>query len=78
MKLYTAPTSPFGRKAVIVAREHGIDFEEENCNPFDSDKLSEINPLRLIPVLQLDDGSVLCDSIVICEYFDSIGKGPAL
>lgn len=78
MKLYTAPTSPFGRKAVIVAREHGIDFEEENCNPFDSDKLSEINPLRLIPVLQLDDGSVLCDSIVICEYFDSIGKGPTL
>ena len=78
MKLYTAPTSPFGRKAAIVAREHSIDVEEENCNPFDSDKLSEINPLRLIPVLELDDGSVICDSFVICEFFDSIGNGPTL
>ena len=78
MKLYTAPTSPFGRKSVIVAREHSINIEEVNCNPFNSDKLSDINPLRLVPVLQLDDGSVLCDSFVICEYFDSIGKGPTL
>lgn len=78
MKLYTAPTSPFGRKATIVALEYNIDVEQEDCNPFDSDKLSGINPLRLIPVLQLDDGSIICDSFVICEFFDSIRKGPTL
>jgi len=27
MKLYTGSTTPFGRKAAIVAREHGIAVE---------------------------------------------------
>ena len=54
MKLYTAPTSPFGRKASIVALEHGIKLKEESTNPFDSDQLARLNPMRLIPVLVLD------------------------
>jgi len=78
MKLYTAPTSPFGRKASIVAREHGIDLDEEFCNPFESDELAGLNPLKLIPVLMLDDGAVLLESPLICEYLDSIGTGPTL
>jgi glutathione S-transferase len=78
MKLFTAPTSPFGRKASIVAREHGIAVQEESCNPFESDELARLNPLKLIPVLVLDDGAVLLESHLICEYFDSIGAGPTL
>ena len=78
MKLYTGPTTPFGRKAGIVAREHGIAIEEEVCNPFESGDLAGLNPLKLIPVLVLDDGAVLHDSHLICEYLDSIGAGPTL
>ncbi|MDA0230901.1 MAG: glutathione S-transferase N-terminal domain-containing protein [Proteobacteria bacterium] len=78
MKLYNAPTSPFGRKAAIVAREHGIKLDEETTNPFESDQLARINPLKLIPVLVLDDGAVLLESHLICEYLDSIGTGPTL
>jgi glutathione S-transferase len=78
MKLYTAPTSPFGRKASIVAREHGIDLQEETTNPFESEELAVLNPLRFIPVLVLDDGAALYDSQLICEYLDSIGTGPTL
>ena len=78
MKLYTAPTSPFGRKASIVAREHGIELDEEFCNPFESEKLARLNPLKLIPVLVLDDGAVVLESQLICEYLDSIGTGPTL
>ena len=78
MKLYTAPTSPFGRKASIVAREHGIELDEETTNPFESDQLAQLNPLKLIPVLVLDDGAVLLESPLICEYLDSIGTGPTL
>ena len=44
MKLYTAPTSPFGRKASIVAREQGIELDEEFCNPFESEELARLNP----------------------------------
>ena len=78
MKLYTAPTSPFGRKALIVAREHGIELNEETTNPFESNQLARLNPLKLIPVLMLDDGTVLLESSLICEYLDSIGTGPTL
>ena len=33
------------------------------------------NPLNKIPILALDDGSVLHDSRVICEYLDALGSG---
>mgnify|MGYP002855245272 CR=1 FL=1 len=78
MKLYTAPSSPFGRKASIVAREHSINLDEATTNPFESEELARLNPMRLIPVLVLDDGAVLLESQLICEYLDSIGTGPTL
>ena len=78
MKLYSSPATPFGRKAAIVAREHGIALDIENVNPFTSEELERLNPVKLIPVLVLDDGTVLYDSHVICSYLDEIGGGPTL
>ena len=78
MKLYSSPATPFGRKAAIVAREHGIALDVENVNPFTSEELERLNPIKLIPVLVLDDGTVLYDSHVICFHLDGIGSGPTL
>ena len=78
MKLYSSPATPFGRKAAIVAREHGIALDIVNVNPFDSEELERLNPIRLIPVLVLDDGTVLYDSHVICQHLDETGSGPTL
>lgn len=36
------------------------------------------NPLNKLPTLLLDDGEVLYDSRVICEYFDTTGSGAPL
>jgi len=36
------------------------------------------NPLSKIPTLILDDGTPLYDSLVICEYLDSLHKGRKL
>jgi glutathione S-transferase len=36
------------------------------------------NPLNRIPTLVLEDGGLLFDSRVICEYFDSLNTGPRL
>ena len=33
MKLYSSPATPFGRKAAIVAREHGIALDIVTVNP---------------------------------------------
>ena len=35
-------------------------------------KIAEANPLNKIPTLETDDGQILYDSIVICEYLDSL------
>jgi len=75
MKLYTNPASPFGRKCRVIARELGIKLEEINISPFQDPNMRKINPLGKIPALQLDDGSVLFDSPVICEYLNHTGGG---
>jgi glutathione S-transferase len=75
LKLYTNPASPFARKCLVIARELGLKLEEVHLSPFDNPDLRRINPLGKIPALVLDDGSVLIDSPVICEYLNHIGGG---
>ena len=75
MKLYTNPASPFARKARVIAHELGIKLEEIIVSPFHDDNFRRITPLGKIPALVLDDGSVLIDSPVICEYLNHLGGG---
>jgi len=83
MKLHWSPRSPFVRKVMIVAHERGL-IDRIACvrtvaamtKPHA--ELMKDNPLSKIPTLILDDGTVLYDSPVICEYFDSLGSGPKL
>ena len=77
MKLHWSPRSPFVRKVMIVAHERGI-VGRITCvrtvaamtQPHA--ELMQDNPLSKIPTLVLDDGTVLYDSPVICEYLDSL------
>ena len=75
MKLYTNPASPFARKARVIAHELGLKLEEVITNPWDNADFRRVNPLGKIPALVLDDGSVLFDSPVICEYLNMLGGG---
>ena len=77
MKLYMSPASPFARKARIIIRELDLTrlVEEVPTNPAASDELRRTNPLGKIPAMVLDDGSMLIDSKVICEYLNELGGG---
>jgi glutathione S-transferase len=75
MKLYTNPASPFARKARVIAHELGLKLEEIRTSPMQDPEFRKVNPLGMIPALQLDDGSVLIDSPVICEYLNHAGGG---
>ena len=76
MKLYSHPVSPFARKARIIAHELGIKLEIIHIESARKDpNLRQVNPLKQIPVLLLDDGSSLFDSPVICEYLNHTGGG---
>jgi glutathione S-transferase len=74
MKLYGTPISPFTRKAMVVAKELDLKLTVLP-RPEDAAEFRRINPLGKIPALVLDDGSVLFDSPVICEYLNHIGGG---
>jgi glutathione S-transferase len=74
MKLYGSPISPFTRKAMVIARELDLKLTVEPRSA-DQEEFRRINPLGKIPALVLDDGSVLIDSRVICEYLNNFGGG---
>lgn len=81
MKLYYTPTSPFARKVRILAIEVGLDRRIEliKASPWSDDHpLQRRNPLGKVPALVTDEGEVLYDSPVICEYLDSLTPGPKL
>ncbi len=80
MRLWHNPASPFARKVRIVARETGQLAQIEEIaimvSPVSPNiDLAAQNPLVKIPALQTDDGKVLFDSTVICEYLDSLHGG---
>lgn len=76
MKLYFSATSPYVRKCLVVAHELGvaerITLLPSNAHPVQRDAtLVAQNPLGKVPTLVTDDGQVLYDSRVICEYLDA-------
>jgi glutathione S-transferase len=83
MKLHWSPRSPFVRKVMIVAHERGV-LDRISCVRTIAEtakphaELMKDNPLSKIPTLVLDDGTVLYDSAVICEYLDALDGAPML
>ena len=71
MRLLYSKPSPYSSKVRMSAHLCGIELD---CVPTDTgaegDDLLRTNPIGKIPALELDDGSTLYDSRVICEYFD--------
>lgn len=83
MKLHWSPRSPFVRKVMIAVHERGL-ADRVTCvrtvaaTAKPHAELMKDNPLSKIPTLVLDDGTVLYDSPVVCEYLDTLGGAPKL
>jgi glutathione S-transferase len=80
MKLRHNSASPYVRKVMVCAHELGlagkIELLDTVVNPVSANAtLAGENPLMKIPALTTDDGEVLFDSPVICEYLDSLAGG---
>lgn len=79
MKLIGSLTSPYVRKTRVVLAEKKIDYDFELDSPWTPDnQVSNINPLGKIPILVLDDNTVLFDSRVIVEYLDNVAPNNKL
>ena len=83
MKLHWSPRSPFVRKVMVVVHELGL-ADRMTCvrtvaaSTKPHAALMQDNPLSKIPTLVLDDGTVVYDLPVICEYLDSLDGAPKL
>lgn len=82
MKLYDAGRAPNPRRVRIFLAEKGISVP---LVPVDLAKLehkeeafTRINPRQRVPALVLDDGSVICETIAICRYFEALQSEPNL
>lgn len=84
MKLTFSPGSPFARKVRIAAIELGlidkIELVTTSVAPTQKNDsyAHDISPVRKLPALILDDGSVIVDSYVITEYLDELAGGGKL
>ena len=84
MKLTFSPASPFARKVRIAAIELGlidrIEFVAASVAPAspNEDYANTISPLRKLPALILDDGTVIVDSLTIVDYLDDLAGGGKL
>lgn len=73
MKLLYTANSPYSRIARVCALECAIDLELELVGVREfADVILKYNPSGKVPSLKIDNGSVLSESRLICEYFDSI------
>lgn len=82
MKLFDGGRAPNPRRVRVFLAEKGIEVEKV---PVDmgalghkSAEITEKNPLQRLPVLELDDGTVITESVAICRYFEELHPEPAL
>ena len=73
MRLFVSPFAPNVLRVEIVAREKGIALDTVDINA-DRAGYHAINPLGQVPALELDDGTVLTESLTICQYLDAAAK----
>lgn len=92
MRLYDAKPAPNPRRVRIFLAEKGVPFGEDVSGadavtlvPVDisagaqrSEAALARNPLGQIPVLELDDGHCISESVAICRYFEERFPEPAL
>ena len=82
MKLYQTNLSPFPTRVRMLIYAKGLDVEfVEPPGIHDGSgkgNYLDINPIGRVPALMLDDGRVLPESEVICEYLEDTFPNPSL
>jgi maleylacetoacetate isomerase len=82
MKLYSFFRSSASYRVRIALALKGLKYETASIkfseNAHRSDAFRKINPQKRLPALQLDDGSVLIQSLAIIEYLEETHPQPAL
>ncbi|MEQ3747634.1 MAG: glutathione S-transferase family protein [Henriciella sp.] len=82
MKLYDYKAGPNPRRVRIYLAEKGVEIPLVNVDIMKREQKSpeflKKNPIGSIPVLELDDGTCISESVAICRYIEEIHPEPPL
>lgn len=82
MKLLETRLAPNPRRVRIFLAEKGIQVPTEELDlmkgELKTESFTNLNRLQKVPVLLLDDGTPICETMAICRYFEELHPEPAL
>lgn len=82
MRIIETRRAPNPRRVAIFLAEKGIDVPREERDLMSGDlrrdDFSAVNPWQRVPVLILDDGTAISESVAICRYFEELHPEPPL
>jgi len=82
MKLYVFPMAPNPRRLLVYLGEKGLQIPREDVDIMSqknrTPEFLKKNPLGGLPVLELDDGSHLTESLAIMEYLEELHPKPPM
>jgi len=82
VKLYDLPPSPNARRVRIFIAEKGLEIPIVPVNMMTGENQSEgylaKNSLGKMPLLELDDGTCIAESVAICRYLEEMNPNPPL
>src|SRR4051794_19403876 len=82
MKLYDGGRAPNPRRGRIFFSEKGMSIPVGKIDLANLEnktgEFTALNPLQRVPVLVLDDGTVITESIAICRYIEGLRPEPPL
>lgn len=82
MKLFDGGRAPNPRRVRVFLAEKGIDVllvpVDMGAMEHRRETVTSRNPLQRLPILELDDGTIITESVAICRYFEEVHPEPAL
>jgi glutathione S-transferase len=82
MKLYDATMAPNPRRVRVFLAEKGVQVPLEQVDLAAKENYEPAfrarNPLGRVPVLELDDGTCIAETVAICRYFEETVPDPPL
>jgi glutathione S-transferase len=82
MKIHESHNAPNPRRVRFFLAEKGIEVPYEEVDIVNrvnrDDEFRKKNPLSTVPVLELDDGTFISESVAICRYFEEAHPQPPL